>query len=191
METLRQLTIRVDPQLTADELFAFYERNNICEVGFGKEGVTRILQHPHVMVAAFDGDELVALARATFDGLSAHVMEFSVDLRWQGETRHRNGSLVEADPKGVGLALGRRLLARLIHEHEQANRIWAVRAGAGGACPDLCALGGAWPAFGMGSAPRRGCQPGPGGCHGPKNPPAGNAADRSATSALTTSCVVF
>lgn len=65
------------------------------------------------MVAALDGDELVALARATFDGLSAHVMELSVDLRWQGETLHRNGSLVESDPKGLGLALAQRLLDEL------------------------------------------------------------------------------
>lgn len=29
--------IQVNPPLTADDLFAFYERNDICEIGFGKE----------------------------------------------------------------------------------------------------------------------------------------------------------
>src|SRR6266516_4309347 len=106
-------SIRVNPHLTADQLFEFYQRNNICEVGFGKEVAARILDHPHLIVGAFDGEELIGLARATFDGLSAHVMEFSLDLRWQGQTKHANGSLMEADSRGLGLALGERLLAEL------------------------------------------------------------------------------
>jgi len=106
-------TIEVNPKLTADQLFDFYSRNDICEVKFGKETAARILAHPHLIVAAFAGDELVGLARATFDGLSAHVMEFSLDLRWQGKTRYENGSLIESDPEGLGRALGRRLLAEL------------------------------------------------------------------------------
>ena len=106
-------SIEVNPQLTADQLFDFYQRNDICEVGFGKEIAARILRHPHLMVGAFHQGELVGLARATFDGLSAHVMEFSIDLRWQGKTRHNNGSLVEADPRGLGRALGERLLYEL------------------------------------------------------------------------------
>jgi hypothetical protein len=105
--------IEVNPQLSADQLFDFYQRNNICEVGFGKEVAARILSHPHLVVGAFHQGELVGLARATSDGLSAHVMELSVDLRWQGHTRHNNGSLVEADARGLGQALGERLLHEL------------------------------------------------------------------------------
>lgn len=93
---------RVNPAITADELFAFYERNNICEVGFGKETAARVLQQPHLIVAACAGGELVGLARAVFDGLSAHVMEFSLDLRLQGgDPKYANGSLIEADNSGV------------------------------------------------------------------------------------------
>jgi hypothetical protein len=40
-------------------------------------------------------------------------MEFSLDLRWQGPTQHRNGSLVEGDLQGLGRSLGQRLLAEL------------------------------------------------------------------------------
>src|SRR5215475_1541248 len=106
--------IRVNPTLTADELFAFYERNNICEVGFGKEKAARVLQHPHLIVAAYEGGELVGLARAMFDGLSAHVMEFSLDLRRQGgDPSYANGSLIESDNNGVGRRLGERLLNEL------------------------------------------------------------------------------
>ena len=36
-----ETAIIVDPSLTADQLFDFYERNNICEVGFGKQVTAR------------------------------------------------------------------------------------------------------------------------------------------------------
>ena len=110
---LPEARIVVGPQLSADELFRFYERNNICEVGFGKEVAARILEHAHVIVAAFAGEELIGLARAAFDGLSAAVMELSLDVRWQGRGPDENGSLVEGDPLGVGAQLGQALLAEL------------------------------------------------------------------------------
>ena len=44
----QSLNIRVNPTITADELFDFYEQNDICEVGFGKEVAARILKHPHL-----------------------------------------------------------------------------------------------------------------------------------------------
>ena len=110
---LPEARIVVGPQLSAGELFRFYERNNICEAGFGKEVAARILDHPHVMVAAFAGEELVGLARATFDGLSAAIMELSLDVRWQGRGPDANGSLIESDPFDVGADLGRALLAEL------------------------------------------------------------------------------
>jgi len=114
MVTQGEITIRVNPSLRADELFAFYERNDICEVGYGKETAGRILMHPHLIVAAFAGEELVAVARATSDGLSAHVMEFSLDLRYQGaNSKYANGSLIEADGSGVGRRLGECLLNEL------------------------------------------------------------------------------
>lgn len=106
--------IRINPALTADQLFTFYRRNDICEVGFGEETAAKILKHPHLIVAAFADDEMIGIARATFDGLSAHIMEFSIDLRYQGGSpRYINGSLIEADSKGVGRQLGERLLSEL------------------------------------------------------------------------------
>jgi len=113
MEELPETRIVVGPELSADQLFDFYQRNDICEVGYGKETATRILHHPHVMVGAFAGQHLVALARATFDGLGADIVELSVDLRWQGSTRHETGALVESDPYGLGAAVAGRLLEEL------------------------------------------------------------------------------
>jgi len=106
--------IQVNPPLTVDDLFAFYERNDIFEIGFGKETAAKILRHPHLIVAAYASGELVGLARATFDGLSAPVMEFSLDLRFQGgDPKYANGSLIEADNDGLGRRLGERLLNEL------------------------------------------------------------------------------
>ena len=105
--------IDVNPSLTPDQLLAYYQRNGICEAAYGRDGAARVLASPHLIVAAIDDGQLVGLARATSDGLSAHVMELSLDLGWQGDTQYGNGSLVEADPRGLGAALGRRLLDEL------------------------------------------------------------------------------
>ncbi len=112
--TPQPINIQVNPIITADALFNFYERNNICEVGFGKEVAARILEHPHLIVAAYIENQLVGLARATFDGLSAHIMEFSVDVHYQGDNlKYNNGSLIESDNSRLGLLLGERLCHEL------------------------------------------------------------------------------
>lgn len=114
MTSQQPINIQVNPTITADELFNFYERNNICEVGFGKEVAARILEHPHLIVAAYVETELIGLARATFDGLSAHIMEFSVDVRYQGDDlKYNNGSLIESDNSRLGVLLGERLCLEL------------------------------------------------------------------------------
>ena len=114
MNNLNDVTIQVNPPLTAKQLFAFYQRNDICEVGFGEEVAAKILKHPHLIVGAFWNDELVGLARAADDGLAAHIMEFSVDLRFQGAGgKYKNGSLIEGDSSVLGVRLGRSLLHEL------------------------------------------------------------------------------
>ena len=108
------VTISVQPAITPAQLFAFYERNNNCEVGFGQDVAARVLQHTTLCVAAFRGDQLVGLARAMFDGLAAQVMELSLELELQGSPgRYANGSLLAHDGAGVGRELGRRLVGEL------------------------------------------------------------------------------
>ena len=108
------IEIIVNPNITPDELFTFYERNNICEVGFGKEIASRILEHPHLIIAAYMDTNLIGLTRATFDGLSAHIMEFSIDIQYQGGIqKYNNGSLIEADDEQVGYKLGKVLINEL------------------------------------------------------------------------------
>jgi hypothetical protein len=115
------IAIKVNPRITPDQLFDFYTRNNICEVGFGKDLfgkdlAARVLGASALIVAAFDGDRLVGIARATFDGLTAAVMELSLDCALQGDgLLYRSGSLVEQDKSGIGRALGETFVAELLN----------------------------------------------------------------------------
>jgi len=104
----------LNPTITPRQLHAFYVKNNICEAGYGEELAARPLQFAAVIVAAYDGDELIALARASFDGLAASIDEFCVATAWQGpDLVYGNGSLIERDDFGVGKRVGEVLLAEL------------------------------------------------------------------------------
>lgn len=106
--------ILVNPDITSDQLFSFYERNDICEKGFGRDVASRVLRYSSLIVAAFEGDDLVGIARAMFDGCSANISEFSLELKHQGEgLMHNNGSLIEKDPSGIATRMGRVLIDEL------------------------------------------------------------------------------
>jgi ribosomal protein S18 acetylase RimI-like enzyme len=108
------IRILLNPTITPDQLFAFYEKNDICEKGFGKEVAARVLDHSDVIVGAFRGDELVGYGRALFDGLSGDIVDLCVDLECQGgESKLRNGSLIEHDEQGVAKALMEAMIREL------------------------------------------------------------------------------
>ena len=115
VECIDRCRILVNPKITPEQLFSFYERNDVCEKNFGIEVASRVLDHSSLIVGAFLGDELVGLARAMFDGCSAEIMEFSLDLRYQGEgLTFNNGSLIEKDTYGVGKRIGDILVEELL-----------------------------------------------------------------------------
>jgi len=104
----------VNPTIESGELYGFYERNNICEAGYGRDVATIPLKHSSVIVAAVEAGELVGIARAMFDGLDASVHELSLDLRLQGQAREGgNGSLIASDPQGVARQIATTLLRHL------------------------------------------------------------------------------
>lgn len=108
------VTVVVRPTISAAQLHAFYVKNNICEAGYGVDLCALPLQHSAVIVAAYHGDELIALARASFDGLAASIDEFCLATDWQGpDLVYGNGSLIEKDDFGVGKQVGEALLAEL------------------------------------------------------------------------------
>jgi hypothetical protein len=105
----------VSPAITPHQLFAFYVENDICEKGFGEEVACRVLDHSDLIVGAFEGDKLVGLVRAMFDGLSAQIVEFCLATKYQGEgLQFANGSLIERDPTGLGKRLGEMAVKELL-----------------------------------------------------------------------------
>jgi hypothetical protein len=114
MTSIDNIRILVNPEITADQLFSFYQRNHICEEGYGKELAGKPLHHSSLIVGAFEGDKLVSIARAMFDGLSAVIMEFCVELEYQGENlEYENGSLIGKDESGLGKRIGEVLINEL------------------------------------------------------------------------------
>jgi hypothetical protein len=112
---INSVRIEINPAISPDQLFDFYQENDCCEAGYGEEIATRVLQHSSLIVAAFEGEKLVGIARAMFDGLDASIMEFSLALRYQGEdTKYECGSLIEKDPYGIGSRIGRTLIDELL-----------------------------------------------------------------------------
>lgn len=108
------IRIAVNPEITDDQLFTFYQRNHICEEGYGKERAGVVLRNSSLIVAAFDGKLLVGLVRTASDGLSADIMEFSLALEYQGASlEYENGSLIGKDDCGIGKRMGKALLSEL------------------------------------------------------------------------------
>jgi len=112
--TIDNVRISVNPEITSDQLFSFYQRNNICEEGYGKELASKPLYNSSLIVGAFERDKLVGIARAMFDGLSAVIAEFCVELEYQGENlEYENGSLIGKDDFGLGKRIGEVLINEL------------------------------------------------------------------------------
>jgi ribonuclease HI len=108
------ILIKVNPTVTAGQLFAFYQRNHICEEGYGRERAARPLLHSSLVIGAFEEEKLVGIARAMFDGLSADIMEFCVELEYQGKNlEYLNGSLIGKDDSGLGNKIGTILIDEL------------------------------------------------------------------------------
>jgi hypothetical protein len=111
---ISNISILINPDITADQLFSFYQRNHICEEGYGKERASIPLNNSSLIVGAFEGDKLVGIARAMFDGLSAVIMEFCVELEYQGKNlEYENGSLIGKDDSGLGKKIGEVLIGEL------------------------------------------------------------------------------
>ncbi|MDF2544238.1 MAG: hypothetical protein K0S47_3956 [Herbinix sp.] len=110
----KNIIIKYMPKITDDQLWDFYVRNDICEVGHGKETAVKPLKFNPYIVGAFYDDKLVGLIRAMFDGVSADIMEFCLELELQGENLiYENGSLIEKDKFGIARQMGLLLIEEL------------------------------------------------------------------------------
>jgi len=114
MIKIDKIDILVSPRITPDQLYSFYERNDICEKEFGKEISSKVLGKTDLIIGAFEDNLLVGIARAVFDGLSAVIMEFSLELKYQGnDLKFNNGSVIEKDTLGLGRRMGEILINEL------------------------------------------------------------------------------
>lgn len=109
-----KIEIKINSEITPDELYEFYEVNDICEKGYGKEVAARILDHSSLIAGAFIDNKLVGLARAMFDGRAAEIVEFCLSTDLQGkDLEYSNGSIIEKDSLMVGKQLGEAVIEEL------------------------------------------------------------------------------
>jgi len=110
----KNIEIKINPDITPDELYEFYKENDICEEGYGKELASRVLNHSSLIVGAYLDNKLVGMARAMFDGLTAEIVEFCLALELQGKgLEYDNGSIIEKDEFTVGKQLGETIVEEL------------------------------------------------------------------------------
>ena len=108
------VSIKVNPDITPDELYEFYIENDICEKGYGREIATKPLKHNSIIVAAYDGQRMIGIADAMFNGIEAVIMEFCLAVDYQGDGLELdNGSMMEKDNKSVGRRMGEKLVEEL------------------------------------------------------------------------------
>ena len=111
--TGQDFEIRVCSPIRDGELHHFYECNNICEAGYGRELSEAVLKHEGVWVAAYEGGRMVGFARALHDGLQGEIMEIDLDLRYQSKNAFQNGCFIESDPHGIAREMAVALLKEL------------------------------------------------------------------------------
>ena len=112
---INNIRIETNPEITDEELFTFYQRNHICEEGYGR------IEYPYLrksslVIGAFEGEKLVGIARAMFDGMAGVIMEFCLELEYQGTNlEYENGSLIGKDKYGLGKKIGDTLIHELFN----------------------------------------------------------------------------
>jgi len=99
---ISKIKIEFMPKITDDQLWDFYVRNAICEVGYGKEDAVKPLRfHPYYAAALYE-DKLLGIIRGLFDGLSVFIAEACLECELQGEKLNcNNGSVIEKDNHGI------------------------------------------------------------------------------------------
>lgn len=110
----KEVRFKFQPNISENQLWDFYVRNDICEVGYGRDVATIPLKHNPYIVAAFSEGKLVGIVRALFDGLCACIMEYCLECELQGEGLElNNGSVIEKDQYGIAEEMGRMLITEL------------------------------------------------------------------------------
>ena len=108
------VTILTNPDISADQLWHFYFRNNTYEMAYGdKETIIRPLKNTPLYIGAFFDQKLVGILRVLHDGLTAFIVEFGLELELQGVNEHECGLLIQGDQYGIGKRMGEIMLKEL------------------------------------------------------------------------------
>jgi len=106
--------IKVNPEISEDQLWNFYSRNDMYEVKcYDKETAAIPMKNSNLIIGAFYETELVGLIRVLHDGLDATVCEFSLEIEFQGPNRYEVGALIESDQYGIAKKMGLMMIEEL------------------------------------------------------------------------------
>jgi len=106
--------ILVNPEISEDQLWSFYARNDTYEAEcYDKKTAAIPLKQSDLIIGAFYEAELVGVLRVLHDGLDAKVCEFSLELELQGANRYENGALIESDQYGIAKKMGLMMIEQL------------------------------------------------------------------------------
>ena len=106
--------ILLNPEISEDQLWDFYARNDMYEAQcYDKKTAAILLKKSDIIIGAFYEIELVGIIRAIHDGLDAKICEFSLELELQGPNRCQNGALIESDQYGIAKKMGLMMIEEL------------------------------------------------------------------------------
>jgi len=108
--------ILTNPDISADQMWHFFIRNNTYEVAYGnKEAIIRPLKNTPLYIGAFYDQKLVGILRVLHDGLTAFIVEFGLELELQGVDENECGFLIKGDQYGIGKRMDEIMLKELTH----------------------------------------------------------------------------
>ena len=106
--------ILVNPEISDDQLWDFYVRNDTYEAQcYDKQTAAIPLKNADIIIGAFYEVELVGITWARHDGANASINELALELELQGPNRHQNGVLIESDQYGIATKMGLMLIDEL------------------------------------------------------------------------------
>lgn len=106
--------ILLNPQISEDQLWSFYARNDTYEAEcYDKKTAVIPLKNSNLIIGAFYQTELVGIICVIHDGVNASIHKFSLELELQGPNRLQNGAFIESDQHGIARKMGEMMIEEL------------------------------------------------------------------------------
>ena len=106
--------ILVNPEISEDQLWSFYARNDLYEAQcYDKHTAAIPLKNSELVIGAFCDEQLVGILTVLHDGLDASISIFYLELELQGDNRYETGGLIESDQYGIAKKMGLMMVEEL------------------------------------------------------------------------------